>query len=68
MDSVLCVPLDDFSFQGVVLFIDCNIFNSHFNIFHLHFGYFLLLYLLCSFEVAQPGYDDTSCYFSESEK
>ena len=49
MDSVSCVPLDDFSFQGVVLFIYCNIFNSHFNIFHLHFGYCLLLYFVVFF-------------------
>ena len=28
---------------------------------------FFSFILLCFFEVAQPGYDDTSCYFSESE-
>lgn len=35
------MALGDFSFQGVVLVFDRNIFNSHFNVLYLCFGYCL---------------------------
>lgn len=45
------VVLDDVSCQGVVLFIDCNIFNFHCHIFNLCFSYCLLLYFVVSFKL-----------------
>lgn len=44
----LCMVLEYFSCQGVVLFINCNIVHLHFNIFNLCFGY-CLLYFVVSF-------------------
>ena len=43
---------EDFSCQGVVLYITFNIFNVHFNIFfNLHFGDCFLLYFAISLKL-----------------
>lgn len=46
-----CTALDDVTCQGVVLFIDCNIFNFHYHVFNLCFSYCLLLYFVVSFKL-----------------